>query len=39
MGHKELSDDGMERITEERTVLKESTTARYYPLPIIGVRV
>jgi hypothetical protein len=39
MGDKELGDDGMKRITNERTVVKEGTATRYCPLPIVDVRI
>jgi hypothetical protein len=39
MGGKELCDNGMKRITKERTVFKEGTAAAYCPLAIVDVRI
>lgn len=39
MAGKQLGDNGMKRITEERTVVKEGTAAGYCPLPIVDVRI
>jgi hypothetical protein len=39
MAGKEVGDNGMKRIAQERAVVKEGTAAGYCPLPIVDVRI